>query len=69
MASSASIEQWSFTGGKDNSLAIIVFLIFAASSIVIPLTSSVAKEEEAIADPHPKVLNFTSSITPVSSLT
>lgn len=65
MASSASIEQCSLTGGKHSSLAISVFLIVTASSIVFPLIHSVAKLDEAMAEPQPNVLNLTSSITPV----
>src|SRR5712692_11907199 len=41
MASSASTEQWIFTGGSDNSCTISVFLIWYASATVFPLTSSV----------------------------
>ena len=66
MASSASTEQWIFTGGSASSLAIWVFLIVIASSTDFPFTHSVTSEEEAIADPHPKVLNFASSILPSS---
>ena len=55
------------TGGKLNSLATSVFRIAPASSNVKPLTRSVINDEEAIADPHPKVLNFTSLIRPDSS--
>src|SRR5262249_18262818 len=40
--SSASTEQWIFTGGRFRSLTICVFLMFSASSIVFPLISSVA---------------------------
>lgn len=61
------LEQCSFTGGNDNSLAISVFFNFWASSTVLPLTHSVAKELEAIADPQPKVLNLASTIFPLSS--
>lgn len=32
-----------------------------------PLTHSVAKELEAMAEPHPNVLNFASTILPFSS--
>ena len=48
--------------------SVSVFLIELASSIFLPLTHSVIKELEAIADPQPNVLNLASSITP-SSLT
>jgi hypothetical protein len=37
-----------------------------ASSNVLPLTQSVTRLEEAIADPHPYVLNLASVIIPVS---
>ncbi|KAH3669637.1 hypothetical protein OGATHE_002449 [Ogataea polymorpha] len=63
------MEQCNFTGGRESSFAIIVFLMLAASSRVMPFTSSVAKDEDAMAEPQPNVLNLTSSITPVSSLT
>src|SRR5664279_1359978 len=69
IASSASTEQWILTGGNDSSLTISVFLICKASSTVLPLTHSVASEEEAIAEPQPKVLNFASSMMLVSGLT
>ena len=46
-----------------------VFLMASASSTVLPLSHSVARLELAIAEPHPNVLNFASSITPVSGLT
>ena len=58
-----------FTGGKHNSLAISVFLIFPASSNVIPLTSSVKYELLAIALPQPNVLNLTSEMVSVSGST
>ena len=57
MASSASIEQCSFTGGSDKCLAMWVFLISALSSSVFPLIHSVASDELAMALPHPNVLN------------
>src|SRR5262245_43197377 len=46
-----------------------VFLIAKASAKVLPLTHSVARLELAMALPQPNVLNFASSITPLSSLT
>eukprot|EP00516_Mucochytrium_quahogii_P007955 CAMPEP_0203744430 /NCGR_PEP_ID=MMETSP0098-20131031/499_2 /ASSEMBLY_ACC=CAM_ASM_000208 /TAXON_ID=96639 /ORGANISM=" , Strain NY0313808BC1" /LENGTH=64 /DNA_ID=CAMNT_0050631939 /DNA_START=560 /DNA_END=754 /DNA_ORIENTATION=- len=61
------MEQWSLTGGRHSSLAISVFLIFTASSNFLPLTHSVAKELEAMADPQPNVLNLASIILPSSS--
>src|SRR5271157_1953666 len=60
MASSASTEQWIFTGGSDSSFTMSVFLMVRASSTVLPFTHSVASEEEAIAEPQPNVLNLAS---------
>ncbi len=51
-----------FTGGKHSSFAISVFRTRPASSRVIPRTNSVKYDEDAIAEPHPKVLNLTSEI-------
>lgn len=62
-----SLEQCSLTGGKQSSLAISVFLILPASSRDKPLTRSVMYELDAIALPHPKVLNLTSEMIPFSS--
>jgi hypothetical protein len=53
IASSANMEQCSLTGGRESSFAISVFLTLPASSRDIPLTYSVMKEEEAMADPQP----------------
>ena len=50
MASSASTEQWIFTGGKDNSSTISTLLNDNASSIDLFFTHSVASEDAAIAD-------------------
>ena len=50
IASSASTEQWIFTGGSASSATMSVFLIARASSIVLPLSHSVARLELAIAD-------------------
>ena len=69
MASSASTEQWIFTGGRLSSLTIATFLISSAWSTVLPFTHSVASEELAMALPQPKVLNLASSMTPVSGFT
>ena len=66
MASSASTEQWIFTGGSASSLAICVFLMVSASSTDLPFTHSVTSEDEAMADPQPNVLNLASSILPSS---
>lgn len=55
MASSASMEQCSFTGGRLRNCAMSLFVILDASSSVLPLTHSVATELEAMADPQPKV--------------
>ena len=62
MASSARTEQWILTGGKASSSTIWVFLIDRASSTVLPFSHSVANEDEAIADPHPNVLNLLSTM-------
>src|SRR6266849_9946111 len=69
MASSARTEQWIFTGGSESSLTISVFLICSASSTVLPFTHSVAREDDAIAEPQPKVLNFASSMMLVCGFT
>lgn len=69
MAYSASIEQCNFTGGSFKYFAMSEFFIFKASSIFIPLITSVAYELDAIADPHPKVLNTAFSIVFPSSAT
>jgi hypothetical protein len=69
MASSASTEQWIFTGGRLSSATMSVFLIARASSTVFPFNHSVARLELAMAEPHPNVLNFASSMTPVSGFT
>src|SRR5205814_3186781 len=66
IASSASTEQWIFTGGSASSFAICVFLMVSASSTDLPFTHSVTSEEEAIAEPQPKVLKRASSILPSS---
>jgi len=55
IASSASIEQCNLTGGRFKNEAISAFFIFKASSTFFPFKISVAYDEEAIADPHPKV--------------
>ncbi len=65
MASSASTEQWILTGGRLNSSTIWVFLMDSAWSSVLPLSHSVARELEAMAEPQPKHLNLASSMTPV----
>lgn len=44
-----------------------VFLIFKLSSTDRPLSHSVATLLDAIADPHPNVLNLDSVMTPFSS--
>lgn len=63
---SNALEQCSLTGGRHNSFAISVFLIFPASSRDKPLTRSVIYELEAIAEPQPNVLNLTSEMIPFS---
>ena len=50
----------------DLNIAISVFLIESASSMLLPFTHSVISELEAIADPQPNVLNFASSMIPFS---
>ena len=62
IASSANILQWSFTGGNFKCVAMSLFLICVASSVVFPFTHSVANEEEAIAEPQPKVLKQASTM-------
>ncbi len=69
IASSANTEQWIFTGGRFNSSTISILSILTASSTDLPFNHSVAKEEEAMAEPQPNVLNFASVITPVASST
>jgi hypothetical protein len=68
MASSASMEQWSFTGGNFKCDAMSVFLILTASSMSIPSSISVAYELLAIAEPQPNVLNTAFSILPSLTL-
>src|ERR1700758_656198 len=52
IASSARTEQWTFTGGKDNSSTIEVLRISIAWSMVLPLSHSVARLLDAMALPH-----------------
>ena len=66
IASSARTEQWILTGGRLSSSAIMLFLIVSACSTVLPFSHSVAREDEAMAEPQPNVLNFASSMTPSS---
>lgn len=63
-------EQCIFASGSPPSISAICWLvIFSASSSVLPLTSSVSAELDAIALAQPKVLNLTSAILPsLSSL-
>ena len=61
------LEQCSLTGGNESSLAMSLFLILAAESRSLPLIHSVAREEEAMAEPQPNVLNLASTILPLSS--
>mmetsp|Transcript_19860 Transcript_19860/g.49408 ORF Transcript_19860/g.49408 Transcript_19860/m.49408 type:complete len:154 (+) Transcript_19860:152-613(+) len=67
MASSASMEQCNFTGGNFKCAAMSEFFRLRASSTDLPLTHSVATDEAAIADPHPKVLKTDSVMFPSSS--
>ena len=53
------------TGGRARCSAISVFLMSEAWSRVLPLTHSVMRELEAMAEPQPKVLNLASSIIPL----
>jgi len=46
-----------------------VFLILTTSSTCFPLIHSVATDDEAMADPHPNVLNLVSVMRPVSGST
>ena len=55
IASSASMEQWSLMGGSERYWAISVFLMASASSTVLPLTHSVASDDDAMAEPQPNV--------------
>lgn len=59
--------QCSLTGGSLRCPAMSVFLIFKLSSTDRPLSHSVATLLDAIADPHPNVLNLDSVMTPFSS--
>src|SRR5204863_8210579 len=62
-------EQLILPGDTFSSLTLSVFLLLAASSTVLPLSHSVARLDDAIALPHPNVLNFASSMTPVWTFT
>ena len=62
IASSANTEQCILTGGNESSSTISVFLIVWASSKVLPLTHSVAKLQEAIAE------HFQGTIVPEEEL-
>ena len=44
------------------------FLIVKQSLIFFPIISSVANDDAAIAEPHPKVLNLASTIFPFYQL-
>src|SRR3546814_5300510 len=50
------------TGGSFKCAAMSVFLMDKHSSTLLPLSHSVATELEAMAEPHPKVRNFASTI-------
>ena len=58
IASSASMLQCSFTGGSLRCLAMSVFLMDRTSSTDLPLIHSVATDDDAMAEPQPKVLNL-----------
>ena len=63
MASSARTEQCSLWAGRPSSASVTAWLVsLRASETGLPLMSSVAIEEEAIALPQPKVSNLTSEI-------
>ena len=49
------MEQCSFTGGSFRCEAMSEFLIVLHSSRLLPLSHSVVKEDDAIAEPQPKV--------------
>ena len=51
----AHIEQCSLTGGSFKCFAMSAFLSVLASSKVLPLSHSVAYEDDAMAEPHPNV--------------
>lgn len=67
MASSASMLQCSLTGGRLRCLAMSRFLMVITSSMLLPLTHSVATLLLAMAEPHPKVLKQESVMLPLSS--
>ena len=69
MASSASTEQWIFTGRQAQLVDDVGVLDLERFVDVLPFSHSVASDELAMALPQPKVLNLASSIMPVSSLT
>ena len=66
MASAASMLQCSLTGGSLSSVAICLFVISCASVTDLPLSHSVAKDDDAIAEPQPNVLNLDSVMTPLT---
>eukprot|EP01139_Manchomonas_bermudensis_P000084 Amastigsp_a82_1328.p3 type:complete len:105 gc:universal Amastigsp_a82_1328:265-579(+) len=69
MPSSASMEQCRLTGGSARNFAMSEFLIACASSSVLPITHSVASDDDAIAEPQPKVLKTACTILPVAGST
>lgn len=62
IADSASTEQCILTGGRLSSSTISMLSMLIAASIDFPLSHSVASDDDAIAEPHPKVLNLASVI-------
>ena len=67
MASSASTEQWSLWAGRPSRAWATAWLVRVRASLRgLPLIISVAMELEAMAEPQPKVSNFTSSMTSFS---
>lgn len=67
IASSASMEQCSLTGGSERCFAISAFLIVPTSSSDRPLTHSVATDDDAMAEPQPNVLKQESTMLPSAS--
>jgi hypothetical protein len=56
------------TGGRFSSSAIMEFLSSMAFSTDMPLTHSVTSDDEAMAEPQPKVLNLASVMMPSVTL-
>src|SRR5260370_6246051 len=69
MASSASPEQWIFTGGSESSRAMSVVLVESAPSTVFPFPHSGLRDEVAEGKPHQEGFLLPSFLTPVSGIT